>query len=496
MSDADRLRKLVASGHRCIYMPTTEERAALELIAAVALELGWPSLRWSAAHGLRDATIADAPPTPDTQHPAAACFHLSSLRAPTLVVLCDLVPHLKDERTLRVLREAVDAAARSGSVLILLDHCADLPPVIRAHATPFELTLPTDEELERMIRGTVREIAGRSKLKVDLTRRDLETLVRNLHGLPLRQARQIITDVAADGVLNGEDVNSALAQKRRLLENSGALEYVESPVSLDEIGGLVNLKRWLSARLGALSTEAVKFGIEPPRGVLMLGVQGAGKSLSAKAVATAWQRPLLRLDAGALYDRYIGESERRLRDSLKQAEAMSPVILWIDEIEKAFASSSGGGGGADGGLSKRMFASLLTWMQEHRTPVFLIATANDISALPPELLRKGRFDEIFFVDLPSAAARAQIFAIHLRKRKRNPAVFDLPALAAAAEGFSGAEIEQAIASALIDAFSARTELGTADLVAKVRSSPPLSVTMAERIEELREWSRSRCVPAD
>jgi SpoVK/Ycf46/Vps4 family AAA+-type ATPase len=226
----------------------------------------------------------------------------------------------------------------------------------------------------------------------------------------------------------------------------------------------------------------------------MLGVQGAGKSLSAKAVATAWQRPLLRLDAGALYDKFIGESERRLRDALRQAERMAPVILWIDEIEKAFASAAAQS--SDGGLSKRMFGALLTWMQERTAPVFLIATANDIEALPPELLRKGRFDEIFFVDLPVSEARRAIFAIHLKKRGRDVGKFDLDALAAASDGFSGAEIEQAVIAGMHEAFAARTEVTTGHVLEALKGSPPLSVTMAERVADLRAWARGRCVGAD
>ena len=226
----------------------------------------------------------------------------------------------------------------------------------------------------------------------------------------------------------------------------------------------------------------------------MLGVQGAGKSLCAKAIATAWQRPLLRMDVGALYDRYVGESERRLRDSLGQAEAMAPIVLWIDEIEKAFASAASQS--TDGGLSKRMFGTLLTWMQEHTAPVFLVATANDIEALPPELLRKGRFDEIFFVDLPREDTRAQIFAIHIKKRRRDPDHFDLAHLAATAEGFSGAEIEQAVISALHEAFAQNTNLTTQHILHAVKTSPPLSVTMAEKVTALRHWAKTRCVPAD
>jgi len=313
--------------------------------------------------------------------------------------------------------------------------------------------------------------------------------------LSRRAAESIIADVvAADGRLSAEDVNSVLAAKRKRLQSDGVLEYVEAPVDLEEIGGLSKLKRWLQQREASLTDDARAFGLEAPRGILLLGVQGAGKSLAAKAIATAWQRPLLRLDPGALYDRFVGESEKKLRDALKQAEMMSPIVLWIDEIEKGFASAASQS--IDGGLSQRMFGTLLTWMQEHERPVFLVATANDIDALPPELLRKGRFDEIFFVDLPGAEVRRQIFEIHLRKRRRDPAGFDLAALAAAAEGFSGAEIEQAVIAALHEAFASKSEIDTRRIIECLKRSPPLSRTAAERIADLREWAHGRCVPAD
>lgn len=254
------------------------------------------------------------------------------------------------------------------------------------------------------------------------------------------------------------------------------------------------LKKWLKNRKDAFSPEAVKFGLQAPRGVLMLGVQGAGKSLCAKAIATAWHQPLLRMDPGALYASYIGESERNLREALTQIEMMSPVILWIDEIEKAFASAASRS--ADGGLSQRMFGSLLTWLQEHEAPVFVIATANDIEALPPELLRKGRFDEIFFVDLPNKSTRNEIFAIHLKKRNRKPEQFDIDALAEASKGYSGAEIEQAIVSALHEAYANNAEVDTARIISALETSPPLSVTMAEKVQSLQAWAKGRCVPAD
>ena len=226
--------------------------------------------------------------------------------------------------------------------------------------------------------------------------------------------------------------------------------------------------------------------------MLLLGVQGAGKSLCAKAIATAWGRPLLRLDPGTLYDRYVGESERRLREALHQAEMMAPLVLWIDEIEKGFASAASQS--TDGGLSQRMFGTLLTWMQDHEARVFLVATANNIDALPPELLRKGRFDQIFFVDLPGQTARKQILRIPIARRNRDPGKFDLARLSASSDGYSGAEIEQAIIAALHEAYAAKRDLTTDAIAAALAESPPLSVTMAERITALRQWAQDRCVP--
>ena len=333
-------------------------------------------------------------------------------------------------------------------------------------------------------------------IKADITRKELATVIRNLRGLTRRQARRVITDVVAeDRTFDIYDLNSILAMKRQLLQGNGLLDYVKAPVDLDAIGGMRNLKRWLTHRSAAESDEARNFGLESPRGVLILGIQGAGKSLCAKAIATAWQRPLLRMDVGALYDRYIGESERRLRDAFRQAEAMAPIILWIDEIEKAFASVASEAGASDGGLSRRMFGMLLTWMQEHKAPVFLVATANDISALPPELMRKGRFDEIFFVDLPCPDARREILAFHLAKRKREPKAFDLNRLVAASEGYTGAEIEQAVLSSLHESFQTKNGLSTDMLLRAFSESPPLSVTMGERIHALRAWAAGRCVMA-
>lgn len=486
---------MVQSRHPCIALCTCEEDDALALVRESAIEMQRPMWLWSATRGVRDGILADSAMIADSEHPAAALTYLLQSSPAALTALLDLNTHLKDAKTLRLLRDLIARYDRGGGTLVLIDHDQELPEPVRAIATPFELSLPDEKELEEIFRATIRAERDVNPIEIAINPRELSMIIRNLSGLSARQARRVILDtISADSRLDAQDVNRVLAEKRRYFQRDGLLEYIEAPVDLSEIGGLNHLKRWLAQRQCAMSGEAMAFGIPAPRGILMLGVQGAGKSLSAKAVATAWGRPLLRLDPSILYDRYVGESERHLREALQQAEAMSPIILWIDEIEKGFASAASQS--TDGGLSQRMFGTFLTWLQEHHSPVFTIATANDIGALPPELLRKGRFDEIFFVDLPKLEARAAIFSIQIRKRKRDPMHFDIAALAAASDGFSGAEIEQAVISALHEAFTAREELSTKGILHVLEESPPLSVTMAERVQVLREWAKGRCVPAD
>ena len=484
------------ASHPCISIVTHEEAYALDLVRATATETGHRILIWSATRGVADGLFEDSQATPNTEHPAAALYHLAhQVEIPALCVTLDLADHLHDARTLRALRDVIHEFRENESCLVMIDHQGNLPDVIGVETTRLDLSLPSENQLERIIRDTLKRVHRRRPLEVQLKRSDLQTMIRNLRGLTRDQVEQIIVDcVAEDRTFDADDINSILAHKRQRLHRDRLLQYVESPADLAEIGGLQRLKRWLKQRRNALSDEARAFGLTPPRGILLLGVQGAGKSLCAKAAAAAWQRPLLRLDPGVLYDRYVGESERKLRGALAQAEAMAPVILWIDEIEKGFASAASHS--TDGGLSQRMFGTLLTWMQEHQAPVFLLATANNVDALPPELLRKGRFDEIFFVDLPALPVRRRIFEIHLVKRDRDPASFDLDALAEASKGYSGAEIEQAIVAALHVAFADSAELDTGRVLAALAESPPLSVLMAERVERLRAWARDRCVPAD
>lgn len=495
MDNQKQIESFFTGSHACVTITTYEEGYVLRLIREAAVNIRRDLWVWSINGGLRDSRAEHQADT-KTEHPAAALYELLNNKKHKLaVVMLDLVPHLEDAKTMRLLRDLLGRYWESGDTLFMIDHSDDLPKSVSAYATRFEPALPDEKAIERLVKDTLRGIHRETPLKVEIKEHDMVAMLKNLRGLNHRQVERVITEcVREDWTLKPEDINHILAAKRRSLGSDGLLEYIETPADLSQIGGLNRLKRWLTQRSLGDTSKAAGFGLEPPRGVLLLGVQGAGKSLCAKATATAWQRPLLRMDPGVLYNRFIGESERRLRDALHQAEAMAPVVLWVDEIEKGFASAAGQS--TDGGLSRRMFGSLLTWMQDHQAPVFMVATANDIESLPPELLRKGRFDEIFFVDLPGPEARRAIFKVHLTKRDRDAERFDLNALADATDGYSGAEIEQGIVSALHEAYGAGEKLDTARLIDTLGQSPPLSVTMAEKVRALRAWAKGRCVPAD
>lgn len=495
MSDADvaQYERLLNGRHPCIIIVTPEETYALSVIREAILRSPLLCRTWKITGGLRDGLVSDQPPIPDTDHPAAALYYLIRQQEVAVDIFLDLSTHLSDARTLRYLRDLIDQRNRHGGQLVLIDHVDQFPDVIRREATPLEITLPDDDEINQIVRSTLRRINENEHITAEISADEFQMILRHLGGLTRRQVERIITEtVADDRRFDINDLATIARRKRQMISGAGLLEFVSAPAKLDEIGGMDRLKSWLRKRENTFSSQARAFGLPAPRGILLLGVQGAGKSFCAKAIATAWKRPLLRMDVCALYDRYVGESERRLRDALHQSERMAPVVLWIDEVEKAFASAASRS--TDGGLSQRMFGALLTWMQEHAAPVFLVATANDIEALPPELLRKGRFDEIFFVDLPNEATREAIFRIHLAKRHRNIDSFDFPALAAASESFTGAEIEQAIVSAMHEVFGTGSPMSTEAIMDAIRSSPPLAVTQAEKISALRAWAEGRCVP--
>ena len=495
MEDVERFKKLIKGGDSCISIVTYEERYTLDIIRYAALDLKRNMYVWSISGGVRDGLMTESPFVADTESPVSGFHYLANTKDGSICVALDVAEHLKAGLALRAIRDLIDRFEKTDNTLVMIDHEDKLPEVVKAFARPFEISFPGPDELKDIIRRTLKRFHREKPIETKISKKGLDIIIRNLRGLTRRQVQSIIIDtVADDRRFDEDDINLVIANKRRMLQRGGLLEYIETPLDLSEIGGMRRLKKWLEHRKNAFSPKAEDFGLESPRGMLMLGIQGAGKSLCAKAVATAWKQPLLRLDPGTLYNSFVGESERNLRQALRQIEMMSPVILWIDEIEKGFASAASQS--TDGGLSKRLFGTLLTWMQDHKASVFVIATANDIEALPPELLRKGRFDEIFFVDLPKQDTRKKIFEIHLSKRRRDPKQFNLDALAEASEGYSGAEIEQAVLSALHEAFAKNTGLKTDMILSTLQTSPPLSVTMAEKVECLRVWAEGRCVPAD
>ena len=495
MNDIERIKQYINGDNCCISIVTYEEQYALDIIRQAALDLKKSLWIWSVAGGVKEGFLTDSLFISDTDTASEGLIHFSGVKENSICVTLDLAEHLNTGLATRALRNLIECFEKNDNTLVLIDSEDTLPGVVKSYARSFDISFPDENELKDIIRDTLQRFNRKKPIEVGITQNGMATIVRNLRGLSRRQAERIIIDtVITDQRFDDNDINTVIASKRRMIQQGGLLEFIETPLNMSQIGGMKNLKKWLNQRKETFNPKATEFGLEPPKGIFMLGVQGAGKSLCAKAIATAWHQPLLKLDPGILYNSYIGQSEHNLRKALQQIEMMSPAILWIDEIEKGFASAASQS--TDGGLSKRLFGTLITWMQERKAPVFVVATANDIAALPPELLRKGRFDEIFFIDLPKLAVRKDIFRIHLQKRKRIPEKFDLDVLAKASEGFSGAEIEQAIISALHTAYADKKGLDTDRILSAIKSSPPLSVTLAEEIESLRQWAEGRCVPAD
>jgi hypothetical protein len=450
--------------------------------------------RWGRADGT--AAVAEPPVRPDaieaTEDLRAALAHVDRKGAPGLYVFCDPHPFLEDPVVLRRLREIALAHAEVPRTVVLVAPRLDLPPELVRLAARLVVPVPDREGVRAILKSELEAYAAQAGQRAKGDGESAELLVTHLAGLAeddvRRLARHAIRD---DGLLDRDDVRRLVQAKRELTGGAG-LELVMDGATLDDVAGMPALKAWLAQRKAVFTQASGAPPLDPPRGVLLLGVQGAGKSLAAKAIAGAWGVPLLRLDVGALYSKWAGETERQLRETLAAAERMAPCVVWIDEIEKGLASGSDD---HDGGVSRRVLATLLTWMAERRSRVLVVATANDIERLPPELMRKGRFDEIFFVDLPDAPVREAIFRLHLARRGADPGAFDLASLARASEGFSGAEIEQAIVAALYGAHARQSTLQMPDLAQALAATRPLAVVMAERVEALRRWAQGRTVAA-
>src|SRR5947209_9668826 len=476
------LKSLVLSFHSLIGIETVEEDRVRSLLMEVATDLKLPLFEWSLTSGFNR---VHGSPINGTQDALAALHHIAQIENTDAVFLLkDMARHLDNPNISRALRELAEKLTSTRSAIILTGEPLELPKDFEALAIRFRLEMPDIGELRDVVRLAVEAISARQKVQVDLSRDDALRLVQALQGLTINQARQVIAQaIVEDGRLSAADIRTVRC-KGEMIERGGVLEFFPIEENTFEIGGFARLKSWLeSARVG-FSEEARALNLNAPKGVLLVGVQGCGKSLAAKFIAREWELPLLKLDAGRLYEKYVGDSEKNFRKATAMAEAMAPVVLWIDEIEKAFAQ--GGSSESDGGLSQRLFGSFLTWLQEKKDEVFVVGAANDLMNVPPELLRKGRFDEIFFVDLPTRDERISIFAIHLRLRKQTPANFNLATLADATEGFSGAEIEQTVISALYRSLQKKQPLTVEALIEAANSTTPLSVSRAEDVQRVRE----------
>lgn len=487
------LELLIRSHYGLICIETDEEERAETILKHLADHLSLAYFSWSSTKGLRKNGTSGA--VYGSENLAQALGHIENTAFPAIYHFPGLRDHLQDKIIAQRLKDSAVVLSNVRGAIVLTGLDLDLPESIQTISMKVKLPLPTTEDYKNLLKNTLTDLSKRMHIQLEMKPEELMQLINNLNGLTLLEAKKIITRlVIEDNKLSLEDLKHAITAKKHIVEREGLLEYYPHEENLTDIADLRGLKTWLAQRKAMITNpkSAIEFGLSFPKGILLLGVQGCGKSLCAKAVAVEWQLPLLKLDPSNLYNKYIGESEKNFKRALRVAEQVAPVVLWIDEIEKAFASTEGG---EDGGVSTRVFGQFLTWMQEKKASVFIIATANNIEKLPPEFLRKGRFDEIFFVDLPTEEARKAIFEIHLKKRGRNPALFQLDALVSATNGFSGAEIEQAVVSGLYSVFSKKAELTTETLLNEISLTRPLSITMKEKIDALREWAKERTVSA-
>ncbi len=493
MSELQDLSALIRANTPLIVIETQDEGRVVELFRQTLMHV-WRALhRWSITEGLRriDMDREDEPVGPPDASSALQMIRQADQRG--IYLLLDFHPYLGYASHQRALRDLIQRRHCEAHVLVLIGAKVELPAELEALATRFNPRLPDPNALLKMLREEVaayaRENGGR---RVEVDNDAVKKILHNLRGLSLVDARRIARQlIFADGAIREDDLPQLAKLKFELLNRAGHLHYEYDTTRFADVAGANRLKRWVNQRRPVFLGGQGPAGLDPPKGMLLLGVQGCGKSMLAKATAAGFGVPLLRLDFGSLYDKYHGETEKNLREALASAEQLAPCVLWIDEIEKGLAS-----GGEDGGVSRRVLGHLLTWLAERKSTVFIVATANQVHELPAELLRKGRFDEIFFVDLPDANTRVELLRLHLGRRKLNADDFALPALSAASDGFSGAEIEQAVVAGLYAAHAEERTLDTELLMTEIRGSRPLSVLMAEQVNALREWARGRTVSAD
>lgn len=507
MLDLNNLKLLLESHFPIIVIETHEEIRAIDLLKRAIDSNHINLLSWSATEGLTDqkANHNSHPvfkelhlegEAPHQQHnstePDAMLERVKRHVKDSLVTLLDFHPYLTEPRIVRLVKEIALNHQQSNTRLIFISHQFDIPAEFQKLCTRFELSLPDKDKIKQLVKDEAKVWSLKHKQNVKADSKAVDLLIQNLSGVTTSDAKRLIRNaIYNDGAITHSDVKEVMEAKYQLVSQNGVLAFEYDTSEFADVGGFKALKDWLSKRKQVFLGDHKIKTLDTPKGILLLGVQGCGKSLAAKAIAGVWGVPLLRLDFGALFNKYIGETEKNIREALKSAEILSPCVLWIDEIEKGIQTSDG-----TTGTAQRVLATFLTWMAENKKSVFVVATANDIQSLPPELIRKGRMDEIFFVDLPDAQARKEILAVHLHKRDLDAARFDLALLAHESNGFSGAELEQAIVSASYSAFANEQTIDNEYLLKEIHHTRPLSIVMAEKIDELRGWAKDRTVSAN
>jgi ATPase family associated with various cellular activities (AAA) len=487
VAGVDDLKTLVLSYHSLIAIETVDEERVELLLESLAARMNVPVMEWSVTSGLKLSGVEN--PVYGTSDPRQLLSYIAESSRDAIYWLKDFASSLSTPQLVRQVKELAQhiGEAKASTTLVVTGAEVRLPDDVMPNAAYYELQMPSDAEYGKVIDDVIASVAWRDGAKVDTSEIDREQLCRTLSGMTLGQARQAVAyAVLGDDRLTDGDLPEIVEMKAKTISEGGLLEYFPAEDNKHELGGFDGLKAWLeNARMG-FSKEAEAMNLAPPKGILIVGVQGCGKSLAARVIARQWGLPLLKLDAGRIYDSLVGQSEKNFRKATSLAEAMSPDVLWIDEIEKGFAQTHGD---ADAGLSQRIFGAFLTWLQEKKREVFVVATANDLTKLPPELQRKGRFDEVFFVDLPTAGEREAIWRIHLQIRSQDPAKFGLSALVAASDGFTGSEIEQCVISAMYGALHRDAPLSTELLLEGLKATVPLSVSRRADIEALRAQAR-------
>ena len=490
------LQLILRSRTPLVVIETQDEARILEMLQSLTLATAtqdyMPLFRWTVTDGLQRLDIALEPQTINSE-PTDVLKHIRAVTKPGIYILLDFHPFLSDPVHVRLLKDICIQYRNVARQIVLISHKVELPNELEAYSARVDLALPSELERRQIVERVAEEWASENPgARVQADPKAHRLLIQNFAGLTYRDTERLARNaIFVDGAISRSDLPEVMKAKYELLNKGGSLQFEYDTAKFNELGGMERLKTWMSQRRAAYRRDGKASHLDPPKGILLIGIQGCGKSLAAKATAGIFGVPLLRLDFGSLYNKYHGETERRLRESLNTADVMAPCVLWIDEIEKGIA-----GRGGETGTSQRVLGTFLTWLAEKTSAVFVVATANDISELPPELVRKGRFDEIFFVDLPGLQVRASIFAIHLTSRDQALSGFDLEKLAVMSDGFSGAEIEQAVVSALYAAHAKGQELSTALIAAEIKQTRPLSVVMDDRVAALRQWADGRTVAVD